>query len=166
VEVADHGLADLVEPVSLDLRPGEHRADHARALLVDRQRVVEARRAEVAQRQRVTWRDHLELSLDLVAQRVDVGRLEHLAGDFASVDLLEDRVRGGVLAPIDRQARLGAPEAALEADAQDVERDARRVLRTELGDGTRVALETDGHRHRATRLVADDLVYPAPEAHR
>jgi hypothetical protein len=104
------------------------------------------------------------LTLDLLPKRVDVGGLEHLAGDLALVDLLEHWVGGGVLAPEDGQPRTHAPEASADPDPQHVQRQVGRVLGAQLDDGVGVALDVDRDRLHAAGLIGHHALCPAPEA--
>src|SRR5947207_14607131 len=108
--MVEHRLAYLGEVRRPDSGPGEHRAHQMGSLLMDAERVVVSRGTEVAERQRARRRDYVELPLDLLAQRVDVCRLEHLARDLALVDLLQHGMRSGVVAPVHREP--GARAAA------------------------------------------------------
>jgi hypothetical protein len=73
-------------------------------------------------------------------------------------------VRGGILAPVDREAGPDAPEAASNADAQDVQRQVGRVMGAQFDDGAGIALDVDRDRLDAAGLIREHALCPAPEA--
>src|SRR4029450_8625682 len=102
--------------LALDLGAGEYGADQVRALLVDRQRVLESGSDEVTEGQGVGGGDRLQRSLHLGPQGEDVGGLEGLASNLAEVDLLENGVRRRVDPSVHRQPGLGSAKTAAPRD--------------------------------------------------